>query len=85
MFYEVFFSEVVLDLYKSTIILHGIIMFGLVLLVATWICWISYRNQYVALEVLPMLTLLNPWINVEMKPAQLFSIGRYYLVDVNLN
>ena len=42
------------------------IMSGLVLLVATWNCWISYRNRYVGLLVLHLLPLLNPWLIVEM-------------------
>ena len=42
------------------------VMFGLVLLVATWNCWISYRNGYVGLLVLHLLPLLNPWVIVEM-------------------
>ena len=42
------------------------VMFGLVLLVATWNCWISYRNGYVGLLVLHLLPLLNPWHIVEM-------------------
>ena len=39
-----FFShEVALYLYKST--MYGtVVMVGLVLLVATWNCWIKYRN-----------------------------------------
>ena len=36
------------------------------LLVATWNCWISYRNGYVGLLVLHLLPLLNPWHIVEM-------------------
>ena len=42
------------------------VMSGLVLLVATWNCWISYRNGYVGLLVLHLLRLLNPWLIVEM-------------------
>ena len=37
-----------------------VVMPGLVLLVATWNCWISYRNGYVGLLVLHLLPLLNP-------------------------
>ena len=33
---------------------------GLVLLVATWNCWISYKNKYVGLLVLHFLPVLNP-------------------------
>ena len=42
--------EVALYLYKSTIrpyVWNTAVMSGLVLLVATWNCWISYRNRYV--------------------------------------
>ena len=42
------------------------VMSGLVLLVATWNCWISYRNGYVGLLVLHLLPLLSPWLIVEM-------------------
>ena len=41
-------------------------MTGLVLLVATWNCWISYRNGYAGLLVLHLLPLLNHWLIVEM-------------------
>ena len=49
-----FFSpEVALYLYKSTIRpSNTTVMSGLVLLVATWNCWISYRNRYVGLLIL---------------------------------
>ena len=52
--------EVALYLYKS------VIMSGLVRLVATWDCWISYKNGYTGLLVLHLLPLLNPWLIVEM-------------------
>ena len=42
------------------------VMSGLVLLVATCNCWMSYRNAYVGLLVLHLLPLLNPWLIVEM-------------------
>ena len=51
-------------------------MSWLVLLVATWHCWISCRNGYVGLLVLHLLPLLNPWL--------IFSIS-ITLVDVHLN
>ena len=47
--------EVALYLYKSTILLNTVVMSGLVLLVATWNCWISYRNGYVGPLVLHLL------------------------------
>ena len=48
---------------------NTVVMSGLVLLVATWNCWINYRNRYVRLLVLHLLPLLNPWLIVEMWPA----------------
>ena len=48
---------------------NTVVMFGLVLLVATWNCWISYKNGYAGLLVLHLLLLLNPWLIVEMWPA----------------
>ena len=36
---------------------------GLVLPVATWMCWISYREGLLVLHMVP---LLNPWLIVEM-------------------
>ena len=45
---------------------NTVAMSGLVLLVATWICWISYKNGYAKLLVLHSLLLLNPWLIVEM-------------------
>ena len=52
-------------------------MSGLVLLVATWNCWISYRNGYVGLLVLHLLPLLNPWLIVG-KEASLSLFYNYY-------
>ena len=45
---------------------NTVVMSGMVLLVATWNCWISYRNGYVGLLVLHLLSLLNPWLIIEM-------------------
>ena len=42
----------------------------LLLLVATWNCWISYKNRYEGLLVLHLLPLLNPQLIVEI-----FSVG----------
>ena len=39
-----------------------VIMSGLVHLVATWNCWISYKNRYAGLLALHLLPLLKPWI-----------------------
>ena len=51
---EAFFSEVVLYLCKSTIwpYMEYFCMSGLVLLFATWNCWISYKSGYGGLLVL---------------------------------
>ena len=54
---------------------------GLVHLVATWHCLISYKNGYAGLLVLPS---LEPYANRQNKTSiSLFS--RYTLVDVHLN
>ena len=52
-------------------------MSGLVLLVATWNCWISYRNRYAGLLVLHLLPLLNPWLH-HRNVASLSFFYRYY-------
>ena len=39
---------------------------GLVLLVATWSCWLSYKNGYAGLLFLHFLPLWNRWLIVEM-------------------
>ena len=41
-------------------------MSGLVLLVTTWNCWISYKNWYAWLLVLHLLLRLNSWLIVQM-------------------
>ena len=61
--------EVAMYLYKSLPYGHAwntAVMSGLVLLVATWNCWISYKNGYAGLLVLHLLPLLNPWLIVEI-------------------
>ena len=54
--------KVALYLYKSTIrpCWNTIVMSGMVRLVATWNCWINYKNGYAGLFVLHFLPLLNP-------------------------
>ena len=42
------------------------VMSGLMPVVATWKCWISYKNKYAGLLVLHLLPLLNPWLIIEM-------------------
>ena len=44
---------------------NTVIMSGLVLLVAAWNCWLSYKNEYAGLLVFHLLPLLNPWLIVE--------------------
>ena len=53
----------------SEVSVYTVVMSGLVLLVATWNCWTSYKSGYVGLLVLHLLILLNPWLIVEMWPA----------------
>ena len=45
---------------------NTVVMFWLVLLVATWNCWLSYQNGYCRLLVYHLLLLLNPWLVVKM-------------------
>ena len=45
---------------------NSVVMPWLVLLIATWNCWISYRKEYAGLLVLHLLPLLNPWLILEM-------------------
>ena len=56
---------------------NTVVMSRLVLLVATWNSWKSYKNGYAGLLVLHLLPLLN-------QPAQVFSIG-ITSVDYHLN
>ena len=57
---------------------NTVVMSGLVLLVATWNCWISYRNGYIGLLVLHLLPLLNPWETASRNVASLSLFYRYY-------
>ena len=52
------------------------VMFGLVLLLATWNCWISYKNGYAGLLVLHLLPLLNPLLIIKMWPLYRYYFGR---------
>ena len=45
---------------------NTVVMSGLVLLVATWNCWISCKNGYAGLLVFHLLLFLNPWLIVEL-------------------
>ena len=64
---------------------NTVVMSELVLLVATWNCWISYKNGYVELLVLRLLPLLNPWLIVEINVASLSFFYRYYFGRCHLN
>ena len=56
--------DVVLYLYKPTMECYFNVW--LVLLVAIWNCWISYKSGYAGLLILHLLSLLNHWAIVEM-------------------
>ena len=43
-----------------------------------------YKNEYAGLLVFHLLPLLNPWLIVEMWPAEVFSVG-ITLLDVLQN
>ena len=45
---------------------NTVAMSGLLLLVAIWNCWISYKNGHAGLLVLLFMLLLNHWLIVEM-------------------
>ena len=45
---------------------NTVAMSGLVLVVAIWICWKSYKNEYARLLVVHLLLLLNPWVILRM-------------------
>ena len=47
---------------KYSHVWNTVVMFGLVLFVASWNCYTSYKNGYVGLLVLHLLPLLNPWL-----------------------
>ena len=55
------FMNLLYNLTWSTVVISG-----LVLLAAPWICYMSYRNGYVKMLVQHLLPLLNSWIIVEM-------------------
>ena len=61
-FVKFFSPEVALFLYAWSTTVKS----GLVLLVVTWNCKISYKNRYAELLVLHLLPLLNIWLIVEM-------------------
>ena len=45
---------------------NTVVMSGLVVLFATWDCWISYKNGYAGLLVLHLMPLLNLWLIAKM-------------------
>ena len=56
--------DVALYLYKPTMECYFNVW--LVLLVAIWNCWISYKSGYAGLLILHLLSLLNHWAIIEM-------------------
>ena len=71
--------EVAMFLYKFTIgpcKEHCSDTPGLVLLVATWNCWISCKNRYTELLVLHLLPLFNPW-HIDQNVTSLSLFWRY--------
>ena len=63
---------------------YAITMSWMVLLIPTCKCYLSYRNGLLGLLTLNLMLLLNPWISIKMKPAQVFS-KVMTLEDVHLN
>ena len=53
----------------TTVVISTVVIFELRLLVATWNCWIIYKNGYAGLLVLHLLHLLNPLLMAKMSPA----------------
>ena len=60
--------DVALYLYKSTYAhaWHTVVTSGLLPLVATWKCYISYKSGYAGLLALHLLHLLNLWLVIKM-------------------
>ena len=54
------------DIWPYDHVWNTVITSGLVLLVATWNCWISYKNGHAGLLLLHLLPPLYPWLIVEM-------------------
>ena len=63
---------------------NTVVMSGLLLLIATWINWISYRNRHVGLFVLHFILLVNSCLIIKILQAKAFTIC-ITLVDDNLN
>ena len=47
---------------------NTVVMSGLMVLVATWNCWIGNKSGYAGLLVFHLLPLLNHWLILEMWP-----------------
>ena len=80
--------EVALYLFKSTIrpCMENCRHAGLVLLVATWNCKMSYKNEYAGLLVLTLLPVLNSWFIVKCSQLECLSFFcSYSLADIDLN
>ena len=63
---------------------RAVVISGPVLLIATWICLISYRSEYRKLLVLLLVLLLNSWLNFKIRPVEVFPIC-ITLIDNHLN
>lgn len=46
--------------------LNTIFIPGLVLVIVTWVCWISCKNEYIMLMFLHVVLFSNSWIKVEI-------------------
>ena len=62
---------------------NAVFMSGLVLLVAIWNCWISYKNGYTGLMVLHVLPLLNPWLIIEMVDVHLNWLNWFHFLNLD--
>ena len=60
-----FYSEVtLLKIFRVT--LNTVFIPGLVLVIVTWVCWVSCRNEYIMLMFLHVVLFSSSWIKVEI-------------------
>ena len=65
---------------------NTVVMYGLVLLIATWNCWISYKNGYVGLLVLHSVTAsLELLAHCQYVASWSLFLRSINLVDIHLN
>ena len=85
-FYKVFFLRLPFVSINLLFDLAGntVVMSGLLLLIATLINWISYRNRHVGLFVLHFILLVNSCLIIKILQAKAFTIC-ITLVDDNQN